>query len=135
MKLSFLHNMIVDWSAKKKCTLLELQKLTGYLQFCSQVIPCSCSYLHQLFNFTSMPHSSCCILASAHADICWWAIFSQVWNGVCLITPRKSSGIPVFIDASGWKDLGGVLAHNGFFHVVPNIIQTRIFSSKRFMPC
>jgi hypothetical protein len=77
-KLSFLCEMLRNWLAKEKCTLLELQRLTGYLQFCSQDIPHSCSYLHCLFDFTlsfSTLHLSHRILASAHADICWWAVF------------------------------------------------------------
>ena len=127
-KLCFLRNMLVDWSARKKCTLLELQKLTGYLQFCSQVIPHSRSYLRGLFDFSSSfstPRSSRHIPASAHADIRWWAVFSQLWNGVRLITPRKYSGIPVFTDASGRKGLGGVFGTQWFSSCCPRCHRDR----------
>lgn len=44
-KLVFLCYLLTQWSVERKCTLLKLQKLTGFLQFASQVIPRSCSYL------------------------------------------------------------------------------------------
>ena len=52
-KLIFLQNLLQYWLAKWTCTLLQLQELLGFLQFTSQVIPCSRSFLHCLFNFSS----------------------------------------------------------------------------------
>ena len=110
-KLFFLRDMLSAWSVKTRCTLLELQEFTGFLQFASQVIPRSRSYLRRLFDFSktfSTAHSSRCIPSSARADIRWWAIFSQVWNGVRLIGPDRSDSIPIYTDASGRKGLGGI---------------------------
>ena len=44
-KIEFLSSLLSQRKSKTHCTLLELQELTGYLQFCSQVIPYSCAFL------------------------------------------------------------------------------------------
>ena len=51
-KLIFLQDLLHSWSAKQTCALLELQELLGFLQFTSQVIPCSRSFLCRLFDFS-----------------------------------------------------------------------------------
>jgi hypothetical protein len=38
-KLEFLRSLLHDWSAKQSACLQEIQELTGFLQFVSQVIP------------------------------------------------------------------------------------------------
>jgi hypothetical protein len=44
-KLLFLRNELAAWLSKSSCSLLELQQLTGFLQFASQVIPTSRAFI------------------------------------------------------------------------------------------
>jgi hypothetical protein len=48
-KLSYLKGSLSLWVSKTHCSLLELQELSGYLMFCSQVIPYSRAFLSSLF--------------------------------------------------------------------------------------
>ncbi|KAF8986161.1 hypothetical protein BDQ17DRAFT_1436367 [Cyathus striatus] len=56
-KLKFLSSTLQIWQVKSICFLKELQKLVGFLQFCSQVIPRSRTFIHHLIDF-SMKFSS-----------------------------------------------------------------------------
>jgi hypothetical protein len=61
-KLTYLQSLLSAWSEKTHCTLHELSELTGYLQFCSQVIPHSRAFLQAMFDFSSTfktPFSRC----------------------------------------------------------------------------
>lgn len=57
-KLTYLGELLEQWSAKSHCTLHELAELTGYLMFCSQVIPYSRAFLRSMFDFSSTFKSS-----------------------------------------------------------------------------
>jgi len=52
-KLDFLMELVSDWCSRTHCTLWELQELTGFLQFASQVIPLSRAFIRALFDFGS----------------------------------------------------------------------------------
>ena len=47
-KLSFLLELLEEWRSISRCTLRQLQELTGYLQFTSQVIPMARAFLRAL---------------------------------------------------------------------------------------
>ena len=44
-KLSYLTTLLSSWISRTHCTLRQLQELTGFLQFCSQVIPHSRAFI------------------------------------------------------------------------------------------
>ncbi|KAF5384159.1 hypothetical protein D9615_003180 [Tricholomella constricta] len=115
-KLAYLTELLDTWALKKQCTLRELQALTGFLQFASQVIPKSRTFIRRLFDFSctfTSPFATRHIPKSAMSDIHWWRTFSSHWNGVMLITPSLPS-LSIYTDASGSKGLGGIMNDQWF---------------------
>ena len=51
-KLVFLKSLLGNWSVKQFACLWEVQELAGFLQFVSQVIPQSWSFLHCIIDFS-----------------------------------------------------------------------------------
>ena len=103
-------------------SLVQVQELTGFLQFALQVIPYSRAFLHQLIDFSitfASPFTRCWVLAYARADIHWWHSFAHIWNGVHLITPSQHI-VHVYTDASGMKGIGGILGNKWFSSRVPH---------------
>ncbi|KAG5717591.1 hypothetical protein E4T56_gene5241 [Termitomyces sp. T112] len=109
-KLAYLQELMATWSQRRRCTLHDLDELTGFLQFTSQVIPMARAFLRGLYDlataFPKTPFTSRHITKTACRDIQWWATIAPDWNGIRIITPmRKTANI--FTDASGAKGLGG----------------------------
>lgn len=50
-KLQILRNLLQEWRQRTHYTLRELQEVTGFLQFASQVIPASRTFLRSLYDF------------------------------------------------------------------------------------
>ena len=101
-KLEFLSSLLPQWKSKTHCTLLELQELTGYLQFCSQVIPYSRAFLCSFFNFTSTfksDFSHCRIPRSTRRDLEWWIMYSSSWKGIHFVALTHPV-IHIYTDAS-----------------------------------
>jgi len=84
-KLDYLWKYLCDWQLRACCTLKEVQELVGFLQFCTQVIPHSRTFVWGLINF-SMTFKSDFTLryipGYAHADILWWLAHTMAWNGI-----------------------------------------------------
>ncbi len=128
-KLSYLRELLSLWSSKSSCNLHELQELTGFLHFASQVIPYSRAFLRRLIQFLtsfSTPHSRRHIPRYARCDLRWWSTYASSWNGVTLIDP-PSTQHHLFTDASGTKGLGGIYNNHWFSTRVPR----RFRGSKR----
>ncbi len=116
VKLAYLQEQLVLWQSRRDCMLQELYELTGYLQFCSQVIPMSCAFICSMHDFSSSfssPFTCCCIPPIVHADIDWWTNVALHWNGVHLIHPHREV-IYVYTDASGTKGLSGIFGTKWF---------------------
>ncbi len=74
-KLAYLLDLLQSWKSRSHCQLRELQELTGYLQFCSQVIPYSRAFVRSLFDFTSSfttPYARRRVPKGVRRDIIWW---------------------------------------------------------------
>jgi len=117
-KLEILKEIITEWHSKRKSTLCEFQELIGYLLFVAQVIPCSCTFICRIIDFSmtfTSPRSAHTIPAYACSDINWWLMFSHQWNGVCLITPQRQT-LHIFTDTSGAdnKGIGGIFNEQWF---------------------
>ncbi|KAG9227027.1 hypothetical protein CCMSSC00406_0008999 [Pleurotus cornucopiae] len=128
-KLVYLNELLASWSTKCHCNLHEVQELTGFLHFSSQVIPYSRAFLRRLTQFSttfSTPHSRRHIPRCARSDLRWWQTYASLWNGVTLIDPPASHH-HVFTDASGTKGLGGIYNNHWFSARVPR----RFRGSKR----
>ena len=50
-KLTFLKELMAAWRSWKTCTKRNLEELTGFLQFTSQVIPASRAFIWSLYDF------------------------------------------------------------------------------------
>jgi hypothetical protein len=133
-KLSYLRTLLLEWLARRSCSLHDLQHLVGFLQFCSQVIPHSRAFLRRLINFSTTfksRHAIRHIPAYARAEIRWWLVYTWKWNGVCLITPPRET-VHVYTDESGKKGIGGIFENEWFSSRVPSDSASGIFSSKRY---
>ncbi|KAF7368055.1 Integrase/recombinase xerD [Mycena sanguinolenta] len=115
-KLSYLKDLLTDWPLRTHATLREIQELTGFLQFASQVIPTACAFLRGLYDFEkgfATPFSRRRLSRSARRDIAWWAMFSVEWNGIRLLSPQRRI-LHVYTDTSGSKGLGGHFGNHWF---------------------
>ena len=120
-KLMFLQLLLCEWSSRQFSSLQITQELAKFLQFFSQVIPCSCSFLHHIIDFSTKFHSPfqrLHISRGVKADIHWWQTFCAPWNGVCLLTPLLPS-VEVYTDASRRKGMGGVCFSKWFSAHLP----------------
>lgn len=126
-KVKFLHETLQEWTAKSHCTLRELQELTGYLHFCSAVIPHSRAFIRALEDFSSSftsPFATRRITRIAKRDLLWWSTFSHSWNGIHLITPSRPT-VHIYTDASGTKGIGGVFHSSWFSIPTPHRYKSR----------
>ncbi|KAF5387550.1 hypothetical protein D9757_006561 [Collybiopsis confluens] len=125
-KLGILRMLLATWASKSTCTLRDAQQLSGFLQFCSQVIPHSRIFLRRLFDFEATfknPFSRRRIPAGVRSDLVWWQVFSSHWNGVRILSP--SASVLVWTDASGVKGIGGVIRDAWFSTRVPRRFRKR----------
>lgn len=77
-KLIFLNSMLQAWSIKHVACLQEVQELAGFLQFVSQVIPYSQSFLCCIIDFSMKfcsPFQKLHIGKGVEADVHWWQTF------------------------------------------------------------
>jgi hypothetical protein len=73
-KLEFLQLLLCEWSMKQFANLHDTQEMAGFLQFVSQVVPHSHSFLRCIINFSMKFCSSFQRLHMSRgvkADICW----------------------------------------------------------------
>lgn len=120
-KHDFLRETLCAWRQKSHCTLRELQEISGFLQFTSQVIPLSRAFLRNLYTFASTfrsHNSRRRIISAVHRDLDWWSAVCNTWNGIRLLTPRRPV-LHVFTDASGTKGIGGTFASSWFATRIP----------------
>ncbi|CAK5267110.1 unnamed protein product [Mycena citricolor] len=108
-KIEYLHKLLNSWTHRTHARLQEVQELTGFLQFASQVIPTARAFLRGLYNFQNeflTPFSRRRIPKCARRDLAWWLAFSADWNGIRFFAPHRPV-IHIYTDASGTKGLGG----------------------------
>ncbi|PPQ82976.1 hypothetical protein CVT24_012098, partial [Panaeolus cyanescens] len=120
-KLTYLQDLVSEWSSKRSATLRETQELSGFLQFASQVIPAARTFIRRIIDFStkfSSPFQRLHIPSGCRTDLHWWKCFSSAWNGVRLLLPTKRS-FSVFTDASGTKGIGGYWGNVWFSSRVP----------------
>lgn len=126
-KLTFLNELLSYWLKKRSASLVEVQELVGFLQFASQVIPRSRSFLRRLIDFSSKFRSQFVRLhlpASARRDLVWWKVFCEPWNGVRILSPAQPS-VCLYTDASGRKGLGGIFGSEWYSSRVPRRFRDR----------
>ena len=120
-KLSFLLELLEEWRSISRCTLRQLQELTGYLQFTSQVIPMARAFLRALYSFSGTFSSAFSVrrLPSAvKRDLQWWRSVARTWNGIHILRSERPT-LHIYTDASGTKGIGGTFQSNWFASRVP----------------
>lgn len=131
-KLLYLRDLLDSWSRKHSCHLTEVQKLLGFLQFCSQVIPHSCVFLHRITQFSTTFKTPCSrrhIPAAVRSEIQWWKTYSSTWNGILLIT-QQFTYLPMLAVLRG---LGAFSNLIGFHQRFRDDSAHGIFNSKKCM--
>lgn len=118
-KLARLQHTMRSWSGKRSCTRKELESLLGYLSHAASVVTQGRTFLRQLFPLLSTnraPHHYIRLNAGARADLLWWKIFLQNWNGTSFF-PASTPSIEVVSDASGSYGCGAFSGPHGWFQL------------------
>src|SRR5882724_1809697 len=126
-KLEYLRDLLESWESRSKCSLKQVQELTGFLQFCVQVIPYARTFIQRLINFSMTFQSSFArrhIPAYARADIKWWLTYARSWNRIQILEPKKPTR-NIYTDASGSKGLGGTFEDHWFSARCPHRFRSR----------
>lgn len=102
-KLGKLRELVEKWRRKKTCTKRELQSLAGHLNHACKVINPGRRFLRGVFGLLSQFHRRDHLIrlnAAFRADMEWWHVFAQSWNGVSLMRDRDGT-TQVWSDVSG----------------------------------
>ena len=84
----------------------EVERLTGLLQFACKVVRPERPFLHRLYALQevgSHPRHLVRLNTPARADIIWWHLFVDSWNGISLLSDLGlvKNDVKVYSDASG----------------------------------
>jgi len=99
--------------AKKSLSLLELQRITGYLNFVSIVVPLGRTFLRRLYNMelyfpAGSKYQQRRISGEAHKDLVWWD------EGLAH-APRRSIDSPKGETISTWTNTASTKGLGAFF--------------------
>ena len=105
-KLASLKDSLSGMVERRTITKKDLQRLTGLLQFATRVVRPGRPFLRRLYamqDIGSHPNHFIRLNLPARADIMWWHIFMEEWNGVSLLWDLglQAPDIQVYTDASG----------------------------------
>ena len=136
-KLTRLQGAIHQWVRKRKCTLKELESFLGHLSHAATVVPQGRVFLRQLFSLlarSQAPHHCVRLNLGARADLAWWQVFLQDWNGKSFF-PVTSPTTEVFSDAAGTFGCGAFTATHHWFQITwPDNWQTVHITAKELLP-
>jgi len=116
-KLEKARAMVREVAVMTSVTLLDLQKITGYLNFVTIVVPLGRAFLRHLYNMELyFPQGSKDrrrrISSEAHKDLAWWSqILSE--SPERSIRTRDRNIIRTWTDAASKKGLGGYFLQEG----------------------
>jgi len=123
--LAGVQNLLVKGSVSHH----SLEKLLGFLSFCSRVVPLGRPFLRNLFNLLRKlsqlhPQALRRLSAPARRDLQWWVAFLPHWSGIRLINPMRKV-IKVYTDASGAKGIGGWFRQSAFTTRLPRQYRSK----------
>ena len=119
-KLTRLQIKLDTWTTRKHCQKHELKSLLGHLSHAATVVRHGRTFLRKLFTLLSRAHWSrhfIHLTAGAKADLLWWKVFLQVWNGLSFFPRTAATSVEVTSDASGSFGCGAFLPHHGWFQL------------------
>ena len=95
-----------EWEVKRisSCTKRQLQSLIGTLKHACQVVRPGRSFLRRMIKLERVPkrpHYFVRLNTSFRADLRWWRVFINCWNGVSVIPGPARDEVVVTSDASG----------------------------------
>jgi hypothetical protein len=96
VKLAALRQLLSTWVHKQRCTITELQSLTGKLHWAGRVVRPGRAWTRRLVTLSTMlerqraaggdsEHTLHALTPNARADIRWWHRFIERWNGHSLL--------------------------------------------------
>jgi len=109
-KLEKAKSLVLGTLARRSATLLELQQITGYLNFVSTVVPLGRTFLRRLYNMElHFPpggrYQRRGLSTEAQKDLAWWEeVLTRAPKRSIAVRVRKS--ISCWSDASSTKGLG-----------------------------
>ena len=124
----------------KSMTKKDLQKLAGLLQFATKVVRPGRPFLRRLYamqEIGSHPNHFIRLNLPARADIMWWFIFVEQWNGVFLLWDIRlhNSDLMVYSDASGSWGCGAFYAEHHWFQLEwPPRLSSLSIAVKEMLP-
>jgi hypothetical protein len=107
---------LLNWLAKKSCTLRELQSLIGTLQFACRVVVPGRAFLQRMINLTRgvvEPHHHIKLNSSFRKDVAMWLVFLEQWNGTNIFLDIAPTNSPEFEFST---DASGALGYGAFFN-------------------
>ncbi len=134
-KLTYMDELLVSWKARTHCSLHELQELTGFLQFASQVIPLARSFLQALYNFSAQFTSTmaCRRLPAQQRRTSPGGIRPPLHGMVSRLLSPTCETVHVHTDASGSKGIEVSLVPNGFQLVFLAVSAIATSNSRSFL--
>ena len=109
-KLLALRSEIVRWRGLRRCSKRNLQSLLGSLNHAASVVGPGRTFMRGLVDLlprAKAPHHKLRLNAEARADLLWWDMFINQWNGVSTL-PQPAPSHHVYTDASGSWGCGAV---------------------------
>ena len=116
-KMVRLREILTHSAKKRSLTKKELQSLVGLLQFATKVIRPGRPFLRRLYSMQQIgnsPSHHIRLNTPARADILWWHLFMDRWNGISILwdLQQHSVDLSVYSDASGSWGCGAFGAPN-----------------------
>ena len=112
-KLKKLKELLSSWRRRKQGSKKELQSLAGHLNHACKVVRPGRRFVRGLFGLLSKFHRAdhpIRVNAALKADIEWWWVFVESWNGVSMLLQDslQSPGVEFWSDASGSWGCGAI---------------------------
>ena len=136
-KLGHLQTLCKEWAAKSCCRRRDLESFLGHLCHAATVVRQGRTFLRELFSLLTQArkaHFFIRLNARARADILWWRIFLQHWNGSSFF-PTSTPSITITSDASGSFGCGAFCSAHGWFQIQwPQTWQSAHITVKELVP-
>ena len=136
-KLTHLQELCREWEARSSCRRRELESFLGHLSHAAAVVRQGRTFLRELFSLLKLArraHFFIRLNTKARADILWWRIFLQGWNGSSFFL-SSSPSVTVISDASGSFGCGAFARAYGWFQVAwPQSWHSIHITAKELVP-
>lgn len=134
-------HLITNLATQRSCTLLDLQQVTGLLNFLSKVIPLARTFSRRLYDLELRfpPGGGKAVVrripSAARKDLKWWRDLLMYHEGILIIHPARHHR-RLWTDAAAKKGIGGfILPGKGPHHLayskVTEFFSARVLFSQR----